>query len=136
MHNHIKHNFFPTDIKIQKKKTENMSISIDLNPFYWIGIFGIIIYGLLLVYALFRLFESFLITNKSLKFFNYKISFHFIFCIYCSCETTYYMSILITGKYVFLILHFVFSYFTSFYFNSITLYLSITSSVFVVCLSV
>lgn len=76
-------------------------MAIELSPFHWIGIVGILIYGILLIYTLYRLLESISVQNRTLKYFNYKVSFHFVFLIYCSCETTYYSSILITGKYVF-----------------------------------
>jgi NhaP-type Na+/H+ or K+/H+ antiporter len=66
--------------------------------FDWIGIIGILIYGLLLVYTLLRLVESFMTKNKTIKYLNYKITYHLVFAIYCICETIYYASILIEGQ--------------------------------------
>ncbi len=69
-----------------------------MDEFGWIGSIGILIYGLLLVYTLSRLVSSLCHRHRhrhSLKYFNYKIAFHFVFAIYCSCETIYYSSLLI-----------------------------------------
>jgi hypothetical protein len=67
------------------------------SSFDWIGFIGIIIYGLLFLYTISRLYDSFVVkkNQKSLKYFNYKIAFHLVFAVYCVCETIYYLSILV-----------------------------------------
>jgi uncharacterized membrane protein len=66
-----------------------------LNEFAWIGLIGSLLYGLLLVYTILRLVQSFASKNKVMKYLNYKIAYHLVFAVYCLCETVYYASILI-----------------------------------------
>jgi hypothetical protein len=67
------------------------------SSFEWIGFIGLLIYGLLFLYAAFRLYDSFAVkkNQNTLKYFNYKVTFHLVFALYCICELIYYTSILV-----------------------------------------
>ena len=74
-----------------------------VNSYYLTGFLGVLIYGLLFLYS-FQFILSFLFKKKSkVKYFNYKISFHFIFSLCSIFEVIYYSSYMISERSLFLL---------------------------------
>ena len=66
------------------------------------GLIGLGIYFSLFLYTFYNIITSSFIVYRQIKYFNYKISFHFIFLFYCSCEIIYSFSLFHYNRWVIL----------------------------------
>jgi hypothetical protein len=63
------------------------------------GYIGIAIYGSLFLYTFLMILQSIFRTQTSIKYFNYKLGFHFVFGSYCLLETIYSYSMTIHNRF-------------------------------------